>query len=70
MGLKLDDPSFNAPICANLFDDEESDIFSLIWGRLEGRAPRFCGDRISCGPIDRREPRQPLPAGISCQERL
>ncbi len=28
LGLKLDDPSFNAPIYANLFDDEEGDSFS------------------------------------------
>ena len=37
LGLKLDDPSFNAPIYANLFDDEDSDIFSLIWSRPNGR---------------------------------
>ena len=37
LGLKLDDPSFNAPIYANLFDDEEGDTFSLIWFRLNGR---------------------------------
>ncbi|QNA86676.1 DUF736 domain-containing protein [Sphingomonas sp. So64.6b] len=33
LGLKLDDPSFNAPIYANLFDDEESEGFSLVWSR-------------------------------------
>ncbi len=33
LGLKLDDPSFNAPIYANLFDDEEGDTYSLIWSR-------------------------------------
>lgn len=37
LGLKLDDPSFNAPIYANLFDDEDSDGFSLIWSRPTGR---------------------------------
>ncbi|CAH2397041.1 hypothetical protein MES5069_160034 [Mesorhizobium escarrei] len=31
LGLKLDDPSFNAPIYANLFNDEEGEGFSLIW---------------------------------------
>ncbi|WP_370627009.1 DUF736 domain-containing protein [Pseudochrobactrum sp. Wa41.01b-1] len=37
-GLKLDDPSFNAPIYANLFDDEDSESFSLIWSRpISGR---------------------------------
>ncbi|TWB86833.1 uncharacterized protein (DUF736 family) [Bradyrhizobium macuxiense] len=33
LGLKLDDPSFTAPIFANLFDDEEGESFSLIWSR-------------------------------------
>ena len=37
LGLKLDDPSFNAPIYANLFDDEGEDTFSLIWSRPHGR---------------------------------
>ena len=38
LGLKLDDPSFNAPIYANLFDDEDSDGYSLIWSRPTRRA--------------------------------
>lgn len=33
LGLKLDDPSFTAPIYASLFDDEEGDNHSLIWSR-------------------------------------
>jgi uncharacterized protein (DUF736 family) len=33
LGLKLDDPSFNAPIYANLFDDEDGEGYSLIWSR-------------------------------------
>ncbi len=37
LGLKLDDPSFNAPIYANLFDDEEGEGFSLVWLRPSGR---------------------------------
>ena len=37
LGLKLDDPSFTAPIFANLFDDEEGEGFSLIWSRPNGR---------------------------------
>ena len=37
LGLKLDDPSFNAPIYANLFNDEEGDGFSLIWSRPNAR---------------------------------
>ncbi|MBN9559971.1 MULTISPECIES: DUF736 domain-containing protein [unclassified Mesorhizobium] len=37
LGLKLDDPSFTAPIFANLFDDEDSEGYSLIWSRPNGR---------------------------------
>ena len=36
LSLKLDDPSFTAPIYANLFDDtviEGEDSYSLIWSR-------------------------------------
>ena len=33
LSLKLDDPSFNAPIYANLFDDEDGEGFNLIWSR-------------------------------------
>ena len=36
LGLKLDDPSFTAPIFANLFDDE-GDTYSLIWSRPNKR---------------------------------
>jgi len=37
LGLKLDDPSFNAPIYANLVTDEDGDGFSLIWSRPQSR---------------------------------
>ena len=37
LGLKLDDPSFTAPIYANLFDDEDGDGYSLIWSRPNRR---------------------------------
>src|SRR5574337_518590 len=37
LSLKLDDPSFNAPIYANLFDDEDGEGFSLIWSRPSKR---------------------------------
>jgi len=37
LGLKLDDPSFTAPIFANLFDDEDGQGYSLIWSRPNGR---------------------------------
>jgi uncharacterized protein (DUF736 family) len=33
LSVKLDDPSFNAPTYANLFDDEDGDGFTLIWSR-------------------------------------
>ncbi len=33
LSVKLDDPSFTAPIYANLFDDEEGEGSSLIWSR-------------------------------------
>ncbi|ARN82479.1 DUF736 domain-containing protein [Methylocystis bryophila] len=37
LGLKLDDPSFTAPIFANLFNDEDGEGYSLIWSRPNGR---------------------------------
>ena len=33
LGLKLDDPSFTAPIYANLVEDEDEEGYSLIWSR-------------------------------------
>jgi uncharacterized protein (DUF736 family) len=33
LSLKLDDPSFAAPIYANLFDDEDGATYNLIWSR-------------------------------------
>jgi uncharacterized protein (DUF736 family) len=33
LSVKLDDPSFVAPIYANLFDDEDGKTFNLIWTR-------------------------------------
>ena len=37
LSVKLDDPSFNAPIYANLFDDEDGEGASLIWSRPNTR---------------------------------
>jgi uncharacterized protein (DUF736 family) len=37
LSVKLDDPSFTAPIYANLFDAEDGETFNLIWSR--GRRP-------------------------------
>jgi uncharacterized protein (DUF736 family) len=37
LGLKLDDPSFAAPIYANLFADEDGEGYSLIWSRPSNR---------------------------------
>ena len=39
LSLKLDDPSFNSPIYANLFDDEGGEGYTLLWSR-----PRKNGD--------------------------
>lgn len=33
LGLKIDDPSFTAPIYANLFEDQDGSGYSLIWSR-------------------------------------
>ena len=33
LSLKLDDPSFNAPIYANLFDEEGGEGYTLLWSR-------------------------------------
>ena len=37
LGLKIDDPSFTAPIYANLFDEADSDNHALIWSRQSKR---------------------------------
>ena len=39
LSLKLDDPSFTAPIYANLLDDEGGEGVTLVWSR-----PRKNGD--------------------------
>jgi uncharacterized protein (DUF736 family) len=33
LSLKLDDPSFTAPIYANLFDGEGGEDYNLLWSR-------------------------------------
>ena len=40
LSVKLDDPSFNAPIYANLFDDKDAETYALIWSR--SRKPNGC----------------------------
>ncbi|RNJ41203.1 hypothetical protein B5V01_27360 [Mesorhizobium erdmanii] len=37
LGLKLDDPSFTAPIYANLVEGEDGQGYSLIWSRPNRR---------------------------------
>ena len=37
LSVKLDDPSFTAPIYANLFDDEDGKTFNLIWSRARAQ---------------------------------
>ena len=36
LSVKLDDPSFPAPIYATLVEGEEANSFSLIWSRRSG----------------------------------
>ncbi len=36
LSVKLDDPSFPAPIYATLVEGEQTDSFSLIWSRRNG----------------------------------
>jgi uncharacterized protein (DUF736 family) len=48
LGLKPDDPSFAAPIYANLVDDEDGEGRSLIWSRPNRR--RGDGSCTSKGP--------------------
>lgn len=36
LSLKLDDPSFSAPIYASLVDVEAGESFALIWSRRSG----------------------------------
>ena len=33
LSLKLDDPSFAAPIFANLFEQQDGKTYSLVWSR-------------------------------------
>ncbi len=37
LALKLDDPSFAAPVFANLVADEDRESHRLIWSRQSGR---------------------------------
>ena len=37
LGLKLDDPSFAAPVFANLVESEDGESYRLIWSRPSGR---------------------------------
>jgi uncharacterized protein (DUF736 family) len=52
LSLKLDDPSFNAPIYANLFNDEDGEGYTLIWSRRAFRS----------GPSNRAPPLMPPPS--------
>jgi uncharacterized protein (DUF736 family) len=38
LSIKLDDPSFTAPIFASLFADEDGKTFNLVWSRSVKRA--------------------------------
>ena len=49
--VRLDDPSFPAPIFANLVEDQDSGSFALIWNRPKPNTakPRGEGTRRSQG---------------------
>ena len=53
LGLKLDDPSFTAPIYANLFDDEEGEGYSLIWSRSRKPQRRLSRTRPNTPLVER-----------------
>ncbi len=38
LALKLDDPSFAAPMFANLVEAEDSESYRLLWSRQSGRS--------------------------------
>lgn len=38
LALKLDDPSFAAPVFANLVESDTGETYRLIWSRQSGRA--------------------------------
>ena len=50
LSVKLDDPSFNAPIYANLFDDEDGDGYTLIWSRSPQAERRLSRTRHNAPP--------------------
>ena len=54
LSVKLDDPSFNAPIYANLFDDEDGEGFTLIWSRRHQAQRRLSRTRQTPRPASGR----------------
>ncbi len=53
LSVKLDDLSFNAPIYANLFDDEDGEGFTLIWSRSRQAQRRVSQARSEPRPHQR-----------------
>ena len=56
--IRLDDPSFSAPIFANLIEDADTGVFSLIWSRPKAagktrRRPAKAGSSKGDGRIRR-----------------
>ncbi|MEJ1967052.1 MAG: DUF736 domain-containing protein [Rhizomicrobium sp.] len=37
LSLKLDDPSFTAPVYANMVKDKDGDTYNVIWSRRPGK---------------------------------
>ena len=53
LSVKLDDPSFNAPIYANLFDDEDAETYTLIWSRSAASPTATEPDQRASAPLIR-----------------
>ena len=57
--IRLDDPSFPAPIFANLIEDIDTGVFSLIWSRPRTAKParRGTSTKAGTGKAERRSRR-------------
>ena len=51
LSLKLDDPSFNAPIYANLFDDEGGEGYTLLWSGIANSVAPALFPKLPYDPI-------------------
>ena len=65
LSLKLDDPSFNSPIYANLFDDEGGEGYTLLWSRPRKSADCPTLNQTSPGSAGRGSLMRPPPTAIA-----